>query len=86
MTEQLESMPDSEIYAQEISPEMLSNAGEVLSRSTLFALRRNYLDAPVVENKIFSEYEVISTEIQSLEEVLREKGLLPLINLKKQEL
>jgi hypothetical protein len=39
-----------------------------------------------VENKIFSEYEVISTEIQSLEEVLREKGLLPLINLKKQEL
>ncbi|MFN2275022.1 MAG: hypothetical protein ACK2TX_09270, partial [Anaerolineales bacterium] len=32
-----------------ISPEILAKAGEVLSKSTLFAVRREYLDAPVFE-------------------------------------
>ena len=53
MSDQLESMQLSEFPPGEFSPELLSAAGEALSRSTLFALRRNYLDAPVVENKIF---------------------------------
>lgn len=34
-----------------LTPEMLSAAGEVLSKSTLFALRREYLDAPVFERQ-----------------------------------
>ncbi|MBN1266383.1 MAG: ATP-binding protein [Anaerolineales bacterium] len=37
---------------QELTPELLTAAGEVLSRSTLFALRRNYLDGPILENQI----------------------------------
>lgn len=37
---------------QEITPELLTAAGEVLSRSTLFALRRNYLDGPILENEV----------------------------------
>ncbi len=37
--------------ARELSPELLAAAGEVLSRSTLFALRRNYLDGPILENQ-----------------------------------
>jgi len=53
MSDQLESMPPGQIAIGEFSPELLSAAGEALSRSTLFALRRNYLDAPVVENNIF---------------------------------
>lgn len=36
-----------------------------------------------VENKVFSEYDVILTEKDDLKEILREKGLLPLINLTK---
>jgi len=38
--------------ASELTPELLTAAGEVLSRSTLFALRRNYLDSPILENRI----------------------------------
>ena len=53
MSDQPGSMPLSEISPGEFTPELLSAAGEALSRSTLFALRRNYLDAPVVENNIF---------------------------------
>ena len=37
----------------EITPELLMEAGKTLSRSTLFALRRNYLDTPVIKNKVF---------------------------------
>ncbi|MCJ7733646.1 MAG: hypothetical protein MUP11_03765, partial [Anaerolineales bacterium] len=36
----------------ELTPELLAAAGEVLSRSTLFALRRNYLDGPILENEV----------------------------------
>ena len=38
---------------QALSPELLTAAGEALSRSTLFALRREYLDAPVFELETF---------------------------------
>lgn len=37
---------------EELTPELLTAAGEVLSRSTLFALRRNYLDGPILENQV----------------------------------
>ena len=37
---------------EELSPELLAAAGEILSRSTLFALRRNYLDGPILENEV----------------------------------
>ena len=42
---------------QELTPELLTAAGEVLSRSTLFALRRNYLDGPILENQIMKVVE-----------------------------
>ncbi|MCD4671994.1 MAG: ATP-binding protein, partial [Anaerolineaceae bacterium] len=66
MSDQPESMPLSEISSGDFSPELLSAAGEALSRSTLFALRRNYLDAPVVENDIFR---VVETEISATPDV-----------------
>ena len=53
MSDQPASMPLSEIPTVEFTPELLSTVGEFLSRSTLFALRRNYLDAPVLANHIF---------------------------------
>ncbi len=37
---------------QDLTPELLTAAGEILSRSTLFALRRNYLDGPILENQV----------------------------------
>ena len=37
---------------QDLTPELLTAAGEMLSRSTLFALRRNYLDGPILENQV----------------------------------
>jgi hypothetical protein len=55
-----------DISPEEFTPEMLSAAGEVLSRSTLFALRRNFLDAPVVENNIFR---VAEKEITTIPDV-----------------
>jgi Helicase HerA, central domain len=66
MSDQPEVMPLSEIAPGEFSPELLSAAGEALSRSTLFALRRNYLDAPVVDNKIFR---IADTNISSTPDV-----------------
>jgi hypothetical protein len=38
-----------------------------------------------IENKIISEYEIISMEKDDLHDVLKEKGLLPLINVKKEK-
>ncbi len=50
----------------EITPELLMEAGKTLSRSTLFALRRNYLDTPVIKNKVFR---IAGTEIASMPDV-----------------
>jgi hypothetical protein len=36
-----------------------------------------------VENNIISEYDIISIEKESFEEVLEEKGLLPFVNTEK---
>lgn len=58
MTDRPDSL--SLITTEDVTPELLSAAGEALSRSTLFALRRNYLDSPVFENQIFA---VIDAEI-----------------------
>ena len=66
MSDQSEIMRLSEISREEFTPELLMAAGKVLSRSTLFALRRNYLDSPVVENKIFS---VAETDISTTPDV-----------------
>ena len=46
-----EDLPLAEGSPQ-LTPEILSAAGEALSKSTLFALRREYLDAPVFERQI----------------------------------
>ncbi|MFV1949248.1 MAG: helicase HerA domain-containing protein, partial [Anaerolineales bacterium] len=51
---------------EELTPELLTAAGEVLSRSTLFALRRNYLDGPILENEVMR---VIDSKISSSPDV-----------------
>lgn len=51
---------------EEITPELLTATGDVLSRSTLFALRRNYLDAPVFQNHFFR---LVETEISTTPDV-----------------
>ncbi len=56
----------SEITPGEFTPELLMTAGKALSQSTLFALRRNYLDSPVIKNKI---YQVAETEISATPDV-----------------
>jgi hypothetical protein len=66
MSDQTVSMPLSEIPPAEMTPELLSAAGEALSRSALFALRRNYLDAPVLANHIFR---VVETKIATSPDV-----------------
>ena len=53
MMDEYENMALDQILPTEFSPELLTVAGEALSRSALFALRRNYLDAPVIDNRIF---------------------------------
>jgi hypothetical protein len=53
MPDQQDSLALKELPLEEYTPELLSTVGEALSRSTLFALRRNFLDAPVVDNRIF---------------------------------
>ncbi len=51
---------------EELTPELLTAAGEILSRSTLFALRRNYLDGPILENEVMR---VIDSKISSSPDV-----------------
>lgn len=65
MSAQSES-PLANISPNELTPELLAAAGEVLSRSTLFALRRNYLDSPVLENDVIR---VIEEKISSSPDV-----------------
>ena len=56
---------------QELTPELLTAAGEVLSRSTLFALRRNYLDGPILENEVMR---VVEGKISSSPDVAFFRG------------
>ena len=57
MAKQSESPLANLSSPQDLTPELLTAAGEVLSRSTLFALRRNYLDGPILENKVMKVIE-----------------------------
>lgn len=53
MTDETNIIPADEIdLPAELTPEMLMEAGDALSRSLLFALRRDYLDGPVVARDV----------------------------------
>jgi len=45
--------PSAILPTETLTPELLTTAGDILSKSMLFALRRNFLDAPVFANQIF---------------------------------
>lgn len=66
MSDQTSNTSLSEISNEEFTPELLMAAGKALSSSTLFALRRNYLDVPVIGNNIFR---VAETEISTTPDV-----------------
>ncbi|MGB3398733.1 MAG: hypothetical protein WBA34_01020, partial [Candidatus Deferrimicrobiaceae bacterium] len=66
MAKQPAKISSTELAPTEVTPALLAATGELLSRSTLFALRRNYLDAPVFKNHLFR---VVDTEISSSPDV-----------------
>jgi len=66
MSDQPASMSLEVTNNLEFSPQVLASAGEFLSRSTLFTLRRNYLDAPVLTKRIFC---MVDTKIDTSPDV-----------------